>query len=108
MRASIERHFLYVGLPRSVSRRILWRFPDFHGYQTDVGGQGQVLGNVEGDVFGGRVERRERRKLVEMAVVQRGNDLLKQSVGLVEIHDDADSIGLGRGDGYADFPIVAV
>ena len=85
-------------------------FPHFDLYQDHPLGELERAGEMEGDVFGGRVERPigERRAFVEVVIVPGGDDLVDEAFELVEVHDDADGVEVAGGDGDADAPVVAV
>jgi Uma2 family endonuclease len=74
-----------------------------------AGGEAQGAADLEGDVFGRGIQFAGKRgDFVQVAVVPGGDDRIDEAFELVEIHDDTDRVELGRGDGDAGAPVVAV
>ena len=83
-------------------------FPDFDFGEAEAVGQLELVGDMNSDVFGGRVGGGEGVEFVKVTVVQGGDDLVEQAVELVEIHDDANAVEFLGADGDADLPVVAM
>ena len=92
-----------------ISRPVGVGFPDFDAGEADIGGEFERASDMQGDVFGGRIETlNERWAVVEVMVVPGIDDRINQAFELVEVHDDADGIEFVRPNGDANAPVVAV
>src|SRR4051812_33594967 len=96
---------------RDVRRPVGGGFPDVDAGQADSirEGGGDRASHVKGDVLGRGVELAvEGGEVVEVAVVPGADNFVHEAFEVVEVHDDADRVERGGGDGDADAPVVAV
>lgn len=77
--------------------------------QAAVQGPGEFIGYVEGDVFSGRVQRGiERREIVEIAVMEAGDQFAEGGLDPVEVAEETLGIQARAGNSDGDMPVVTM